>query len=428
MNLKLRAWTCLGTAALAAVGLTGTGCEAVDKAAEACDIGCAAEGVAEGNASISGVASIDAFFGSVVAFNAEAEAIAAGIDGELAAIEVSVADEAGADFKAKLTAKLNAAVKGGLKVTAEPPKCQVSAKATIEAQAKCDVDVKPGEASVKCEGSCTADASAMASCTVDATLKCTGTAPNFECTGSCSGSCNLEVAANCTGTCKGTCNGTCSVKDASGQCNGECTGGTCEGSCELAAGGECEGKCEGSCTYDAPMGGCEASAEVKCEAKAEASVECKGTCEGKVEPPEAKAECEASAKADASINATCTPPSLQVNFQWSASLEADADGQAEFKAWLEGFKGHLSAILAYNAKIETLIAAGGEVAGSAEAAIKDSIEGLTASADIKVAVGVGCALDELPVAVSYMGESISSLEASASASVDVLAAAGLGGS
>src|SRR5689334_13815935 len=43
------------------------------------DLACAAEGVAMGNANISGVAGVDAFFGSVVRFDAEARGVAGGI-------------------------------------------------------------------------------------------------------------------------------------------------------------------------------------------------------------------------------------------------------------------------------------------------------------------------------------------------------------
>src|SRR3972149_992550 len=50
------------------------------------DVECSAGGIVEGNASISGVASIDAFFQSVLSFQAKAGNVSAGIEAELAAI------------------------------------------------------------------------------------------------------------------------------------------------------------------------------------------------------------------------------------------------------------------------------------------------------------------------------------------------------
>jgi hypothetical protein len=413
------AWSC--SAANALPGPLG------DLAAQ-CGLVCAANGVAEGNASISGVANVDAFFGSVVHFQAAADGVSDGIQAELDAIAVSLGaktGDGGVDLKAKLDVKLKANVQGGLKISYEPPKCSVSAKATLTAQAKCDASVDPGSASVKCEGSCTADASAKVDCGADATLSCTGTAPGLTCSGSCKGDCELSASAKCDGTCSGTCTGTCSVKDASGNCEGTCEG-TCKGTCKLAVAATCGGSCKGECTVQQPSGQCSGGAQAHCDAKASAKVDCKGTCSGNVTPPKAKAECEASAKADASVSAECKPPTLAVTFQLSATAAADAKASAEFTAWLEGFKGHVAAILAYKAKLSGLATAGADIAANAEAAIKTSINGtLSGKVDLKATVGLGCALTELPKAVGMVTAAGTKLQASGKAAVDVLGSVGV---
>jgi len=396
---------------------------------EQCGLVCAAEGVADGNASISGVASVDAFFSSVVRFQAQADIVTSGIQAELDAIAASVGAKAGdtADLKAKLAAKISANVNGGLKVNFQPPKCTVSAKATLEAQAKCDAKVDPGSASVKCEGSCTAEAGAKVDCGADATLQCTGTAPMLSCSGTCRGSCDLKAAAECTGTCNGTCTGTCTVKDAAGNCAGSCMG-TCKGECKLEAAGSCKGDCKGECTYTPPSGMCEATASAHCDAKASAQVDCKGSCSGNVTPPKASAECEASAKADASISADCKPPSLNVSFQLNAMVMGDASGmaQASFQAWVEGFKGHVSAILAYKAKLDGLGKAGADIAANGEKAVKGSIDAsLKGDLSLKTSVGLGCAVDQLPMAITIVSDAAGELSAKGKAAVDVLGSIGV---
>jgi hypothetical protein len=410
------AWSCSNAGALPGLG----------DIAKQCGLECDAGGVAAGNGSISGTASVDAFFTSVVHFDAAATAISDGIQAELDAIGASVGATAGdnADLKTKLAAKLTANVSGGLKVTYQPPECSVSAHATLQAQAKCDVSVDPGTASVKCEGSCTAEASATVACDASATVSCTGTAPALTCSGTCKGDCELKATAKCDGTCNGTCTGTCSVKDAAGNCAGSCSG-TCQGNCKLDAAGTCGGSCKGECTYTPPSGKCDATAEAHCEAKAGASVDCKGSCSGNVTPPKAKAECEASAKADASVSAECKPPALNVSFQLTAAIAADATASANFQAWLEGFKGHVSAILAFKAKLNGVATAGAGIASTAEGAIKGSVSGLVASPNIRVAFGINCALAELPKAVALVTAAGTKLKASGTAAVDVLGSVGV---
>src|SRR5215203_2331518 len=64
--------------------------------AKECGLTCPAdgEGIVAGNFSISGVASIDAFFGSVVTFSSKANLVADNINGELAKIKARLGLEA----------------------------------------------------------------------------------------------------------------------------------------------------------------------------------------------------------------------------------------------------------------------------------------------------------------------------------------------
>lgn len=389
--------------------------------AEQCGLVCPAEGIIKGNGSISGVASVDAFFGAVVTFGRVTVEVSEGIDAELQAIALSLGLEAGAsgaEITAAIDARLSAALTGELKVSFAPPRCQVSIEATIEATAKCDAEFDPGSAEVRCEGTCVADASAMASCGADATVKCIGTAPKLECSGACSGDCQLDLAASCEGTCRGSCDGTCSVTDAQGNCAGSCDG-MCQGTCELS-GGTCEGRCEGSCEYTAPGGSCAADAQVRCEATAGASIQCQGRCDGKIEPPKAKVECEASAKAAANANVQCTPPDLEVSWQWSATFANDVTAQAEFKAWLEGFKVRQAALLAAIRRSELILEVGADLTEAASGAVKGAIDVVAeGDVDLKVAVGLGCALTELDSVGTVIGDGVTRLQGSLSGAIEV---------
>jgi hypothetical protein len=407
------------------VGTSLTAMQACDPGA-VCDLSCPDEGVIDGNASITGIAQIDAFFGAVVDVNAAALSISGARRSELDGIALSVGLEpgaAGADIAAAVEAKLALAVDGGIKVAFQPPRCEASVEVAVAAAAECDVTVEPGSATVECSGGCEVEGGVMASCEADATLVCTGTAPNFACEGSCEGSCELDVAAGCEGTCRGTCEGNCSVRDAQGNCAGECDAG-CQGTCELKAGGSCSGQCTGSCTYEPAMGGCEADASAKCEAMAGGSIECDAKCEGEVTPPEVSAECEASveAKADASIE--CFPPSLEVTWQWSAAYEADVNAQAEFKAWLEGFKGHISIMLAARTKADILVDSLGNLGAAASGALEASFQTL-AEGDFSATIKVPCAIAQLEDAAGLITGATGELSASASASVEVFGAAGI---
>lgn len=158
-------------------------------------------------------------------------------------------------------AQIDALLKGGvtLKASYTPPKCNVDASAKASCDAKCKVEVDPGEIVAKCEP------------------------------GKLSGRCQGTCKGQCEGKCSGKCNGECTAKNAQGQCVGECKG-TCEGSCSAT----CHASCQG--TWQAPK------------------------CEGHVTPPKVDADCKASCQASVSISAHCTRPQLQV--QASANAEA----------------------------------------------------------------------------------------------------------
>ncbi|PCC74398.1 hypothetical protein SAMN02745121_04497 [Nannocystis exedens] len=387
---------------------------------DVCGLECPLEGLAEGNASISGIASVDAFFAAVVGFDKAALEVKAGVDAELRAIAVSLALDAGAsaaDIRAALSAKFETAIDGGLKVKYAPPRCTVDAKVAIDASAKCDAEIDPGMASVECKGTCTVDASASASCDASAKVMCKGTAPELQCSGSCTGTCELGGDLQCNGTCNGECDGTCSVTGADGQCAGECMG-KCMGSCELQAGAHCDGNCQGSCEYEAPDGQCEAGAEVRCQAAADASAQCDGSCDGEVVPPKAKAECEASVEAEAKMQAQCTPPSLEILWQWKAGF--DELERAKFKAWVEGFRLRYAGLLAASARAELVLGAGAGL-GDAAVDLLASLPGDLAG-DPRASFGLPCALAELEAVGTLIQSGSGALSGSVTAVGEISAA------
>ncbi|HVH98240.1 MAG TPA: hypothetical protein VM869_06010 [Enhygromyxa sp.] len=394
-----------------------------------CDISCPAEGIAEGNAAISGIAEVDAFFGAVIDVSVAANNISSSLRAELDAIALSVdlqPGATGAEIRAAVEAKIGAYVDAdaGLKFEFQEPRCEASVEVAVAAAAECDASVEPGSATVECSGGCEVQGGVMASCDANAELTCTGTAPAFDCQGSCEGSCELTVAAGCEGTCRGTCTGDCSVRDSQGNCAGACDG-DCQGTCELAAGGTCSGDCTGSCTYKPGDAGCEADASAKCEAMAGGSVQCDGRCEGEVTPPQVKAECEASVEAKANASVECKPPSIEVTWQWAADVELDPMAQAEFKAWLQGFKGRIGVMLAAKAKADILIESLENLGSSGAAAIESATD-IVADGDI---VGTfkltSCAIPQLATAADQVTQASQALSVEASASLEVFGALGI---
>jgi len=436
-NKRIRVLVMTLTMGAASLLMMGGAC---DKVKDACGLSCPEVGIAEGNASITGVASIDGFFGSVVNYSTKANLVADNINAELAAIAASVDLEGGAganfsaDFQAAVKAKFNLA--GDISVDFQPPRCEVSAKATVEATAKCDASVDPGSVEASCEGKCEVDPGEIdleASCEgeAQAELTCTGTAPNLECSGTCTGTCELTAAASCEGTCNGTCSGNCSVENTDGSCAGECDG-NCQGKCELEAGGSCEGSCTGSCEYQPATAECEAGAKAEVECKAEGSatppkVNCSGSCSGEVTPPSASAECEASAKAEAEVNAECYPPSVGVSYELVATGNAQADLEARmaFEAWLSGFKAHIGAIAAAMAQSDKVVAAGEGIIDASINVIENAAGEIDLEGDpigsYRVATCLGGELDDVEPTISG---ATANLTASVQASASLMASLG----
>ena len=394
---------------------------------DACGLSCDDEAFVSGRASISGVPSIDSFFGAAIDLDTAMRTVSGELRAELDAIGASVGlapGAGGAELSAAIDAQLALYIDGGLTITYQPPRCEASIEASVAAAAECDVEVDPGELTVSCSGSCDAEAGVAVDCGAEATLMCEGTAPNLQCDGTCSGSCvaELTAAATCEGTCRGTCEAQGSTMDGfDGRCSGMCTG---ECAVDVSAGASCEGRCDGSCRYTAPEGGCEASASASCEADAGASIECDAGCEGTAEPPEVSAECEASVDAKANASLECTPPTLAFGFEFNADTSGNVAAQAEFRAWLEGFRGHFGAILALRAKGDVVAEAAVELAAAGAGAVELAVDDLTASGDLKASLGAACALGQLPDVADALTTSSGELAGNLQASVELVGAFG----
>jgi hypothetical protein len=365
--------------------------------------GVVVKGVVDGNAAISGVPSVDAFFGAVINYENAATNVSAGIETQLDLIRADFGLAATDSLQAKLKAQFDANLEGGVVFQYQPARCAVDAGATVQAQARCEGTIDPGSVMVDCKGACEVQASAQVMCDASADLQCSFTGPTVDCKGSCQGTCEakLDVAAKCDGTCRGMCSGTCSTySDPDGkQCAGTCDA-MCMGTCEakLAASAECKGTCRGECTVTNPMGGCMGAAHAECKAKGSASVKCEGKCEGEITPPMASAQCQASAKAEAHVNVQCTPPRLALNYRLKVKTGADLMAQARFEGALKTLVSvRLPALLQASARADSIATAGEDLGVAAGDAVRVSITTLAkADASVKAKFGVKCAFDELP--------------------------------
>lgn len=429
------------------VGLLGltSSCDDENPAGGLCTAleACPAQGVAKGNAAITGYVAIDSFFGSVVNFKNVAAGVSADVQTELDGIQesfgVSNADlkASGGKLGAAIKAKIDAKYKAKLVIKAQPAKCEVNAKfsaevtAKCQAEAKCDVD--PGKASLQCMGTCTVEASADAKCDAEAEVVCNVTAPEFACKGSCEGTCTAELtaAASCSGNCVGECMGTCQGDtDTGAGCNGQCMG-MCKGKCEVSgeAALTCDGKCSGSCKYKPGTAMCDARAKVECELKAEAKAECNGRCEGEFEPPKAdcsaSASCQASAKAEAKFQAKCTPPSIDVRWTFDASVTADVKADFEFR--MADIKARLPRLKAALAKADLVVKAGTELGDDGAKAIEGTLDGIAdGDIDASLAVRIGkCAPSQLKASAGVVQTAGADLSAKLSAGNEVAAAIGM---
>jgi hypothetical protein len=475
MNRTTMAWI----AGLGLLSAAQLGCNPEDAAGEAgeiCNVDCSAEGIVEGNASITGVKSLDGFFAAVIRFDQKAEQVSAGIDAELAALAADFGVDAatlqasfGGDVGAALRAQFDANFEGDVTVRAEPPHCDLDARAELSASAECqveagcDVDVDPGTATLECKGSCQADVNAQVSCDGSAQLACTFRGPEVACDAECKGTCTAElsVAARCGGTCNGDCtldlsgggrcdgrcDGSCDGNtDTGGRCDGTCTGdcqldfsagahcdGTCEGSCatEANAGAECHGKCSGECTARGPEADCTGAAEVRCEAMGDASVSCSGRCEGELEPPMAMVQCEASAtcnaqaKASASAEVECSEPSIDIDYELHAGLDAALAAQMELG--IRQLEVRLPRILARLQQARLLIDASVELGAAATGAAEGTVRAfgsgdLDAAAALRVAT---CAPAQFGAVPGVIAQSTADLRTSVEAATSVNAAVGL---
>ena len=338
----------------------------------------------------------------------ELKAFADSIDADLKAGCAPIAKDLGAtgDFKDGKSAcdaavKVIGEVKGKLGANAKltlvvkEPKCAADMNAYGDCAAKCDVNVKPGEAKVECEpgklsGSC--DAKCEGSCDVEAGAACSGT---------CSGSCDAEIKGTCSGKCDGKCDGKASKGAAgAGTCDGKCDGGTVKGTCKGKCGGACKmaasAKCEGTCTG-------------KCSAEMKAP-----KCTGEVKPPQVSADCKAHCDAKVTAKLECTPAKVGLlitgaaDAQLSAKLQGTieknfpmilkvADGigdkgtkaAANVQAVAEGFTGTVSSVASSGGGGGNAALIGGQITSCLGGTYKSAIDAAaTVKADVKVSVDV----------------------------------------
>jgi hypothetical protein len=294
-----------------------------------------------------------------------------------------------------------------LKVTVKPAECKASFKAEANCQVNCQVDAscdakatpptcEGGEAKleISCEGSCTGSAEAPS-------ISCEGS-----CEGTCEGACTASGGASveCDGKCEGNCTasggGNNSGLQADGTCKGQCSG-TCTARADVKA--SCSGSCKGSCT-----GTCKAtpgSATVKCDGKCsnEASVKpisCKG---GELKAKcEVDANCGGNCKASASAKAECTPPSVDIVFNASAS--GTASGQASLM--IEALRVNLPQILlVFQARGQAFVELTGKVVASGSATLNPGKLGVK---------GTACLAAIVPVVVQAGANVKAAVEASGS--------------
>jgi modification target Cys-rich repeat protein len=412
----------LVTPALLGGVLTMSCQQAADDLANASEEVCGPCGVvAKGDVGISGNVKLDGFFQAVSTLNAATVSIQgdfkSDIDALIEVFDVNVAANATLSAKVDalilaIQADIDANASGGLQINYAPPRCEANVSVAVEAQAKCevkaecDVTVDPGSVEVVCDGTCEGSCSGECTGGFECDLKAGGT-----CEGECKGSCELEAAAECKGTCHGSCSGSCSAHDSEGECTGTCDG-ECTGTCELAVAAECEGTCTGSCKVEAEAD-CEGEAP-KCSGSCEGT--CSGSCKGSATPPsvmgecEASADCRAQAKAQASASVECTPPSLEVGFEFTG----EASAHAAFLARIGELKVRGVAILRGFAKYQALIT--GKVEGQVVfnpapvAVVMDSMEaviqaGTDGSLFADIPKGrIVCVGKELPASVELLSD------------------------
>ena len=387
----------------------------------------------EGNASISGIPSIDGFFNSVLNFQVAAKSVSSGINAELEGIRGDFGLAATGDVAALLKAELDAKLEAGFKLQVQPPQCKADIQAEFQAAARCDAEVTPGMLSVECKGSCEANIE-VPECGVDAELYCTVQAPEVACNGECTGTCtvDLNAAATCNGTCRGKCSGGCTgyVKNEKGEaeCAGSCEG-TCEGSCdvEVSAEASCQGKCRGECKVKKEgTADCKGGLRAECRGKAGASIECKTKCDSEFEPPKVDAKCEAKVQADAKLNVQCTPPRVALQYRLKGSaFTNNLEARVRFESGLKSLiKVRLPALKAAVARSESVNDAGQDLLTAAKGAFKGAIDEAKADSgvDVKFLFGLGCASEQIDDVEGIINGSAKAVTDAVSAATKVNAA------
>jgi hypothetical protein len=353
--------------------------------------------LATGDVGISGNAKLDGFFSAVAKISDATASINGDFNANIDALSqvYGVANfDASADIGVKVDAlittiktEFSADLQGGVTLDYTPAECHASVNVAVQAQAQCEVkggcmaQVTPGEVDVQCQGECTGSCDgtctgAVPTCDVSASAKCDG---------NCQGTCTFAAAASCDGTCHGTCSGTCSSMDANNNCNGNCQG-TCDGSCDLNASAKCNGTCSGKCEVAAGAK-CSDGEAPHCSATCNGS--CNANCTGTITPPmangscDASANCQAQASAQANASLECTPPSIDLTFDFNDSLSASA--QADFMTHITELKVRGAAILQGFTKYTILLkgktdAMGNVIANAPVVDLAASVQGLVSNA------------------------------------------------
>lgn len=308
----------------------------------------------------------------------------------------------------------------------------VNAVAQVKAAGSLTIDVQP----IRCEASVKAAASCNANCSVNAECKGNVSAKPPTCEGgklevSCQGECNVSAEAPsiaCEGECGGTCEGACTAEggvavDCDGKCEGTCTAGGSANGSGVQADGTCQGTCQGTCTMKADAkvkctASCKGSCNASCKARpGQAAVKCDGSCTGTAEPISCKGgelkanvECQADANCSANCNASvqakaeCTPPSVTVVFQGSAT--------AQIAATIESLKVNLPKLfLVFEARGKSFVDMVGTVSGNATGVLDPGKLGVK---------GTAC----LAQIGSVLGEAAGNMSASFEASASVAGSLG----
>lgn len=329
-----------------------------------------------------------AFMQAVSDFTGVANAMVTDVSNACQAIAVDLGSDPGEVTETKPDARAKAwcdlaigkisAASASLKITFQPPSCTVNASVQATCEGKCTADASckltpaeivarcdPGKLSGKCEGSCEAK---------------------------CEGSANLAVACEgtCEGTCEGMCAGQCSNMDG-GECRGACTGGTCQGTCrgsctmEAGASVTCDGQCTGGCMGEIKAPKCTA------ELKQSPKVECN-----------AKAECNASCSASASAKAECREGSIEIS------------GDSNIDDIIATLKVNLPKIILVAKARGELMLKNAEAVANARGGIEAGVGG-----SVKATACI------VPAAAAIV-QAVTNVEASLTASVDVMASVNLG--